>query len=108
MLEEVVLLETDRARRSDKTEVFKLQFDVGEFDMVVRDVQSTTCELYEVKHSAVRDPGQFRHLSDKQKLADVKRLFGKVVSRTILYRGEDAEVSGGIAYRNVDAYLKSL
>ena len=108
MLEEVVLLETDRARRSGKTEVFKLQFDVGEFDMVVRDVQAATCELYEVKHSAVRDTGQFRHLSDKQKLADVKRLFGKVVSRTVLYRGEDAKVSGGIAYRNVDTYLKSL
>ena len=31
-----------------------------------------------------------------------------VVERTVLYHGAEAEVPGGIRYRNVNTYLKAL
>ncbi len=48
-MEDIVLLETKITKR-DK-EVFKLQFAVGEFDMVVFDPSNLSCEIYEIKHS---------------------------------------------------------
>ena len=52
---------------------------------------------------------QARHLTDRTLLALAERQFGKVVARTVLYRGEDLEIpETGIRYRNVNAYLKSL
>ena len=37
-----------------------------------------------------------------------QNLFGEVLERTVLYRGEDCDLAGGIRYRNVNAYLKTL
>lgn len=48
MMEEIVLLETKLARPD--CEVFKLQFAVGEFDMVVFDPNKIECELYEIEY----------------------------------------------------------
>lgn len=33
-------------------------------------------------------------------------LFGDVTERTVLYRGTDTDIDGGIHYRNVNAFLK--
>lgn len=71
-------------------EVFKLQFESGEYDMVVRDLGSDTCEIYEVKHSTEVVDEQARHLRDGEKRKATERAFGKIVSRTVLYRGLDA------------------
>ena len=49
MMEDIVLLET-RMARPDK-HVFRLQFTIGEFDMVVADLNMPECEIYEIKHS---------------------------------------------------------
>lgn len=46
---DIVLLETKIAQPNKK--VFKLQFAVGEFDMVVFDQKTLTCQIYEVKYS---------------------------------------------------------
>ena len=113
MLEDIVLIETRKAFPASRNpfdgyDVFKLQFDVGEFDMVVCDNDSRRCRLFEVKHSGEIAAPQFRHLADVGKLRLVQDRFGEVVERTVLYRGEDVDLDGGIHYRNVNAYLKSI
>ena len=113
MLEDIVLLETLEAvprpkEIFDGAEVFKLQFESGEFDMVVRNLSSGTCRLYEVKHSQERADEQFRHLVDSELLSRTEKAFGKVVARTVLYRGPDFDHVSGISYRNVERYLKGL
>ena len=113
MLEDIVLLETTMAIPKprdifDGKEVFKLMFDSGEFDMVIRDLRSGTCEICEIKHSREAVDEQFRHLVDPQKCAQVEALFGRISSRTVYYRGADFVHPDGIRYRNVESYLKSL
>ena len=112
--EDIVLIETARVFPRHENpfrghEVFKLVFPVGEFDMVVRDCAAQTCALYEVKHSREIVPElQARHLIDGEKLRQVEDSFGPVVSRTVLYRGDDADLPNGIVYRNVGKYLTNI
>ena len=111
MLEDIVLIETRLAFPASPNpfegfDVFKLQFDVGEFDMVVRDNANRTCRLFEIKHSGEVTEQQFRHLVDMEKIELVRERFGDVTERTVLYRGADADIDGGIHYRNVNAFLK--
>ena len=113
MLEDIVLLETMESMPRPRdifsgSEVFKLQFESGEFDMVVRDLSAGTCRLYEVKHSMESVDEQFRHLVDSELLSRTEKAFGKIVERTVLYRGQDFDHDAGISYRNVEGYLKSL
>jgi len=113
MLEDIVLLETLEAAPRPRgifagMEVFKLQFESGEFDMVIQDLSAGTCSLYEVKHSSERADEQFRHLVDSKLLSRTERAFGKITARTVLYRGPDFDHDSGISYRNVEGYLKGL
>ena len=108
MLEDIVLLETIKAKSGGTTSVFKPQFAAGEFDMVVADRESLTCELFEVKHSAERDDRQIRHLVDREKLTATEHRYGEITSRTVLYRGRDFRHSSGVTYRSVEKYLMSL
>jgi len=105
MMEDIVLLETKLAK-PDK-EVFQLQFAVGEFDMVVADPETLTCEIYEIKHSKEVVPAQYRHLLDEEKCAQTEHRYGAIVNRTVIYRGETTE-SDNVKYVNVEAYLKGL
>ena len=113
MLEDIVLMETLAATPRPREifsgkEVFKLQFESGEFDMVIRDLGTRTCEIFEVKHSRERADEQFRHLVDARLLSRTEKAFGKVVSCTVLYRGPDFDHDSGVLYRNVESYLKGL
>ena len=113
MLEDIVLLETLEAAPRPRgifagVEVFKLQFESGEFDMVVRDLSAGTCRLYEVKHSVSRADEQFRHLVDPALLSRTEKAFGRIVARIVLYRGPDFDHDCGVSYRNVETYLKKL
>lgn len=113
MLEEIVLLETMAANPKPRDifegrEVFKLMFESGEFDMVVRDLKSGTCEICEIKHSKEPVDEQFRHLVDADKCAQVERLFGRISSRKVYYRGRGFLHPSGIEYLNVEKYLKGL
>ncbi len=113
MLEDIVLAETIRAipYRRDKyrqLRVFKLVFPRGEFDMVICDPGNSTCRLYEIKHTTERDDGQLRHLIDPKKLAYAEKNYGDILSRTVLYRGEDFVHSSGVEYKNVGEWLKEL
>lgn len=105
MMEDIVLLETKLA--NPKKQVFVLQFAIGEFDMVVFDPDSASCEIFEIKHSSQVVPQQYRHLVDAQKCADTEHRYGVITGKYVLYRGERQQ-AGEIQYLNVENYLKSL
>lgn len=105
MMEDIVLLETKLAH--PKKQVFKLQFAVGEFDMVIFDPNSLTCEIYEIKYSKDIVSQQYRHLADERKCAETEHHFGKIVGKYVIYRGDAAETEG-INYLNVEEYLGHL
>ena len=106
MLEEIVPLETKKT--NPDLEVFKLQFAVGEFDMVVYDPVNVCCKIYEVKHSKEKDPLQYRHLINEENCKQTEFRYGTILEKVVLYRGEDAESEHGIIYRNVEDYLCEL
>ena len=105
MLEEIVLLETKMAH--PQKQVFKLQFTTGEFDMVIADEKSLSCEIYEIKYSKEIVSKQYQHLIDEQKCKDTEHMFGKITNRYVIFRGED-KIINNITYINVENYLKSL
>lgn len=111
MMDDIVLLETKKAKKQN--EVFRLLFAVGEYDMVVADAKSGTCEIYEIKHSKEKDKNQCRHLLDRQKLKETEFRYGEIVGRYVIYRGESDSAAKGdkkddIKYLNVEEYLKGL
>ncbi|MCR5263531.1 MAG: AAA family ATPase [Clostridiales bacterium] len=105
MMEDIVLLET--ALANPKKQVFVLQFAVGEFDMVVFDPASASCEIYEIKHSTEIVPEQARHLIDPEKCAMTEHRYGPIKKKTVLYRGATQD-GDGVRYVNVEEYLKEL
>ena len=113
MLEEIVLLETMAANPRPRDifegrEVFKLMFESGEFDMVVRDLKTGTCEICEIKHSREAVDEQFQHLVDSDKCAQVERLFGRISARKVYYRGPSFSHPRGVDYVNVENYLQRM
>lgn len=105
MMEDIVLLETKLAKK-DK-HVFKLQFPIGEFDMVVQDPKTLSCEIYEIKYSNQRAREQYRHINDEEKCAMTIHRYGNITGRYVIYRGENTKMDS-IQYLNVEDYLKSL
>ena len=113
MMEDIVLLETKLSKR--KCEVFKLQFAVGEFDMVVFYPEESCCEIYEVKHSKEVVQQQCRHLLDRKKCEETAFRYGVIRGKYVIYRGEDTSLKNifpdaeeDISYLNVEKYLKTL
>ena len=99
MMEDVVLLETKLA--NPKKQVFVIQFAVGEFDMVVADPETSTCEIYEIKHSTEAVEEQTRHLRDKEKCRLTEHRYGKIMGKFVIYRGSDF-TAGEVQYLNVE------
>lgn len=108
MLEDIVLFETARALPRKQFEVFKLRFVSGEYDMVIWDSKQNCCALYEIKHSTAYADPQARHLRDEEKLRVAGYKFGSIVGRYVLYSGDSFDTEDGIAYRNVEQFLKQL
>ena len=102
MMEDVVLLETKLA--NPKKQVFVLQFAIGEFDMVVFDPASSSCKIYEIKHSAEIVSEQTRHLIDEEKCGATEHRFGTITGKYVIYRGP-ARTVGEVQYLNVEEYL---
>lgn len=48
-MEDIILIETKLS--SLEKEVFTLQFAIGEFDMVVCNPSTLSCEIFEIKYS---------------------------------------------------------
>lgn len=105
MMEEIVLLETKMAKMEKR--VFKLQFAIGEFDMVVADPKTLTCEIYEIKYSKEHCSEQYRHITNEEKCSMVTHRYGDITGRYVIYRGESI-IDGNVEYLNVEEYLKSL
>ena len=105
MMEDIILLETKLAQPNK--EVFKLQFTVGEFDMVVFDPETASCEIYEIKYSTQVVEQQYQHLVDEEKCVQTEHRFGTIKGKYVLYRGATQDVNG-IHYVNVEEYLNSV
>jgi len=105
IMEEIVLLETKLAKPD--MQVFKLQFAIGEFDMVVCNPMTLTCKIYEIKHSTEATAEQYRHLTDAQKCAETERQYGAITGKYVIYRGEPRS-ENGVEYINVEEYLRDL
>lgn len=113
MMEDIVLLETKLSKKN--CEVFRLQFAIGEFDMVVFDPDEGTCEIYEIKHSKEVVPQQCKHLLDEQKCKDTEFRYGTISGKYVIYRGATTslaqagvETPEDVIYLNVEEYLKKL
>jgi len=107
MLEDIVLLETSKAL-SNRYKVFKLQFDRGEFDMVIYDKKEDNCRIYEIKHNRTIVSEQAKHLLDEEKSMLAEKRFGRIDGKYVLYLGKNAETENGVHYRNAEEFLKSL
>lgn len=112
MLEDIVIYETKRVlmpkRHDNKKQVFQIRFEAGEFDMVIYDNQSNTCEIYEIKHSLEAVPFQYRHLINEDKIALTEKRFGTITKKCVLYRGSTMESENDVLYKNVEEYLNEL
>ena len=112
MLEDIVIYETKRIlmpnRHENKKQVFQIRFEAGEFDMVIYDNQTNTCEIYEIKHSVEAIPYQYRHLINDEKSALTEKRFGKITKKCVLYRGATLESENDVVYKNVEEYLNEL
>ena len=113
MMEDIVLLETKLSKKN--CEVFRLQFAVGEFDMVVFNPDEGTCEVYEIKHSKEVVTQQCKHLLDEQKCKDTEFRYGTITGKYVIYRGATTslvqagvETPEDVVYLNVEEYLKKL
>lgn len=112
MLEDIVIYETKRVlmpnRHENKKQVFQIRFEAGEFDMVIYDNQTNTCEIYEIKHSLEAVPFQYRHLINEDKIELTEKRFGKITKKCVLYRGETKQSENDVMYKNVEEYLNEL
>ena len=107
MMEDIVLLDTARSLPRNKR-AFKLKLSRSEFDMVVFDSETNTCEAYEVKHSDEIVERQNSILADEEMCAAAERKCGPITGKNVIYRGEEKMLENGIAYRNVEKYLCAL
>lgn len=106
MMEDIVLLETKI--KKPKYDVFKLQFDVGEFDMVIFDKEKLTSEIYEIKHSKTVLKEQYKNLINKDKCDKTEFKYGKITKKCVIYRGNNLTSKDGIKFINVEDYLNNL
>ena len=105
MMEDAVLLETKLAMPNKQ--VFVMQFAIGEFDMVVFDPATSSCEIYEIKHGTEIVPEQIRHLIDEEKCRMTEHRFGTIEGKYVIYRGHADQVDD-VQYLNVEEYLCKL
>ena len=103
----IVRMDTDSTAGKNSHEKLLESFAKGEFDMVVFDRKTLTCQIYEVKYSKEQVPEQYRHITNVEKCAMTSHRYGEITGRYVIYRGDSAEVEG-IQYLNVEEYLKSL
>ena len=102
MLEDLVLLETKLSNPS--LNVFKIEFSVGEFDMVIVNNEMLFCDIYEIKYSDKRISDQTRHLNDIEKCLMTEFKFGSIRKKCVIYQGETT-TEFGVEYINVDEFL---
>lgn len=105
MMEDIILLETKYAKNDKK--VFKLQFAIGEIDMVVVDEKQLTVDIYEIKHSDKIVERQMHFINDNELLEKTSHRYGTIVSKNVIYNGISQKYQD-INYINVEEYLNNL
>ena len=108
MLEEIVLTETKRDLNSRRYDVFKYQFIGGEIDMIIYDKKNNNCRLYEIKHSALPIKEQCRHLLNDRECEKIRRIYGEIIGRYVIYRGDTQQTEWNVDYLNATEYLKDI
>ena len=76
--------------------------------MVVRNKNTNTCSIFEIKHSSVIVKEQARHLLSEEECNLTENRFGKIVGKYVLYLGEDSSTEYGVKYLNAEKFLKSI
>ena len=107
MMEDIVLLETDRALPKNKR-AFKLTLPRSEVDMLIYTSKAWTGEAYEIKHSSEIVPRQYHVLEDAEQCALIEKQYGPITKKSVIYRGDSCVLENGIIYQNVEEYLKAL
>lgn len=82
-----------------------VKFSNGEFDMVTYSPSLRVCHIYEIKHSDKIVPEQYKYLINEDLIKQTEEVFGKVLTRTVLYMGPSTTLPNGIKYKNVEDYL---
>ncbi|WP_443736222.1 hypothetical protein [Treponema sp.] len=111
MLEDIVLLETKKSLEKNwknQKKVFKLRFQSGKYDMVISDFENSTCQIFEIKHSAEIVPNQYKNLVNTEMTSLTEKFFGKITGKTVIYKGPDKTTENGIEYKNAEEYLCGL
>ena len=88
-------------------EAFRHEFATGEYDMVVYDEPSGTCDIFEVPFCHTRHSAQRRHLTGDMCGTACRRVVAPIRRRVVLYRGKPG-FEDGIYYENVENYLSGL
>lgn len=108
ILEEMIVYDTMRSMGRDK-EVFKLKFQRGEFDMVVYDNKTSSCEIYEIKHSHKYFPEkQTQWIMNEDYREQTENRFGFINKTCVIYMGHSFVDENGIKYKNAGEYLLEL
>ena len=107
MLEEMVLMETEKAL-SGRYQVFKMQLATGEFDMVVYDTEENNCTLCEVRGTNGAARNRFRRVPDAEKYRQIERRFGSIRERIMLCRDPQLMGNERGKYCRIEDYLRGL
>lgn len=75
--------------------------------MVVFDSKSSSCCIFEIKHSKEVNKNQYSHLIDEEKCALCEHRYGTISARYVIYNGESFK-ENEINYINAEEYLKDI
>lgn len=107
MLEETIFLETEKALENDY-KVYKLQFNAGDYDMVVYDTKDNSCRVCEIRGRNEGGQTHYRRMPDAERYRQIERRFGSIKEHFILCRDPENQRNDGKRYCSVEDYLRSL
>ena len=114
ILEELTIYNVQQSLDAEKYEVFQLSYPPmpsegvteGEIDLVIKDKEAYTVELFEIKHSSEIVPSQYKHMIDPAKMKYFEKRGLEVSGRTVLYMGKtQGQEIEGVKYKNISEYL---
>lgn len=117
ILEELTIYNVQQSLDAEKYEVFQLSYPPmpsegvteGEIDLVIKDKEAYTVELFEIKHSSEIVPSQYKHMIDPAKMKYFEKRGLEVSGRTVLYMGKtQGQEIEGVKYKNISEYLDEL
>lgn len=113
ILEEIIRFETRLCLNEVKNlSVSKIVFNRveniphGEYDMLIYNSDSNTCQIFEIKHSKYQTKRQSHWLRQKENNALTEYFFGKIVKRSVIYLGKTT--CDEIQYINAIDFLKNI